>query len=445
MKLKNFMNQNNKNNLEMLNKLKNIYKKFFDDIKEHYDKNKDLIDETDRLIIYFKDVADIFALLLKYLLLLCVFIFVIVLCLSFINLVNLIYISIKSSINIFYNTVVINNDTLSFKIKKITKTNKNDFSYDICNVLNEQLTALSVFNMTIYLFYIILAYIFIYILFYIYYGLVMQYTHKFVGSIDEIDPDADYLKLIILIFGLSLVHIIIYRMLLKNLAIAEYKKIDQFENNIDTTIKDFIKKSSIIDNTSDNISENEIFSNLLRDSTKYDQMNLFFENKLKNIDGDGSNIGKFLFMYNLYNYFSSYLIMNDINHYRICRYLGLLDITKEDKEEITFISLLDSNNKRLIKLSHEDLDFYKNIPNDKNEIFKLINNEVINIITSINKLIITYSGTFTIFIYMAIYIIVIFIYNAICVYILFEGIQETRNKNLFPTFIHNFIDFYKKL
>ena len=45
---------------------------------------------------------------------------------------------------------------------------------------------------------------------------------------------------------------------------------------------------------------------------------------------------------------------------------------------------------------------------------------------------------------MSIYIIVIFIYNVICVYILFEGIHETKPKNLFPEFIYKITDYYKK-
>ena len=76
------------------------------------------------------------------------------------------------------------------------------------------------------------------------------------------------------------------------------------------------------------------------------------ENKLNNLSEDGADIGKYMFIFDLYNYFSNYLIMNDVNHYKICSYLQLV---KNDTDEITFLSLLDSNNKRLIKLTNKYL------------------------------------------------------------------------------------------
>ena len=135
--------------------------------------------------------------------------------------------------------------------------------------------------------------------------------------------------------------------------------------------------------------------------------------------------------------------MNDIYQYKIGVYLQLIAKLKNDETEVTFLSLLDSSNKRLIKLTHEDLSFYKNIPKDKIELFKPINNEVINIVTNINKSIITYSGTFIPFILIAVYIIVIFVYNIICIYILFETIHATKAKNLFPDYIYTITDYYK--
>ena len=429
--------QQNPGDMKMLGKLEKIYDEQKNDIEQHFSENQHLIDDTEKIIVDFKDVSDTFAALLKFLLLLCIFIYVIVLILSFINVINLIYLCIKSTISLFYNVVTINNDTISFKIKKITKTNKNDFSNDICNVLNEQLTALSIFNMSVYIFYILLAYLFIYVLYYVYYTLIMRYTHKLIGGIRDIDPDADLMKIIILLFIISLVHIIIYRLLLKNVAIQQYRKIENFEKNLDDIVKNYINYSS----PSQYTEEDKKFSELLNDSTKYEEINLFFENKLNNLSEDGADIGKYMFIFDLYNYFSNYLIMNDVNHYKICSYLQLV---KNDTDEITFLSLLDSNNKRLIKLNHEDLNFYKNIPKDKIEVFKQINNEVINNITSINKLIITYSGTFIPFIMISTYIIVIFIYNIICVYILFEAIHETKEKQLFPTFVYKITDYYKK-
>jgi hypothetical protein len=135
--------------------------------------------------------------------------------------------------------------------------------------------------------------------------------------------------------------------------------------------------------------------------------------------------------------------MNDVYQYKIGTYLQLIPKLKNDNEEVSFLSLLDCSNKRLIKLSHEDLNFYKNIPKDKIELFKPINNEVINIVSNINKLIISYSGTFIPFILIDVYIVVIFVYNIICMYIIFETIHATKAKNLFPDYIYTMTDYYK--
>ena len=421
-----------------LEELEKVYDDYKGEVENHYSTNTNLVDTSEKIIVDFKEVADGFSTFLKYLLLLCVFIYVIILLISFFNVINFIYLCIKYSFNLFYNPIIINNDTLSFNIKKITTVNKNDFSNDICNIYSEQLATLSIFNMTIYIFYIVLAYIFIYIL-YILYGQVMQYTHKVVGNIKDIDPDADLAKLTVLIFGLSVVHIIIYRLLIKDAAIKQYKKSNEYENNLDNIILNFIDAYSPVKYTTTDKS----FYELLNDTTKYELINDFFENKINKLNDDGEDIGKYMYIYNLYNYFSEFLIMNDVNIYRIGIYLRMIE-NKNNNDKITFIALLDNSNKRLIKLHHEELKFYKNIPKDKVDLFKTINNDVINNISTINKLIISYGGNFIPFIMITSYIVIIFIYNIIAVYLLFEAIHETKSKNLFPASIYYITDNYKK-
>jgi len=431
----------NEDDKKLLKKLEETHEKHKEDITDFYnkDENEHLVDDTDRIVVNFSDVSELFKTLLKYLLLLCIFIYIIVLVISFINVINLIYLTIKFAINLFYNPIIVNNDTLSFKIKEIVKVNKDDFSKDTCNVFSEQLMALSVFNMTIYIFYILLAYLFIYILWYIYYNKVMFYTHKLVGDVKEIDPDGNLMLIIALIFALGIVHIVIYKFILKNTGIYHYKKVIEYESNLDNSIVNYIKELSPAQYTD----EDKKFYLLLIDSTKYDEISAFFEKKINELSNTGSDIGKYILIYNLYNYFSNYITMNDIYQYKIGVYLQLIAKLKNDETEVTFLSLLDSSNKRLIKLTHEDLSFYKNIPKDKIELFKPINNEVINIVTNINKSIITYSGTFIPFILIAIYIIVIFVYNIICIYILFETIHATKAKKLFPDYIYTITDYYK--
>jgi len=138
-------------------------------------------------------------------------------------------------------------------------------------------------------------------------------------------------------------------------------------------------------------------------------------------------------MYDLYMYFDEYVYMNDVVKEELRKYFKL----SEEKSDKTLISFLDSNERKLIKLYHEALPFYSQIPADKLGAFQKVNEKVAQIIGNVNKSIIKYTGTFFPFLICCIYIIGIFIFNAFCTYMIMSFIESTRDDKMFPGFIYN--------
>ena len=87
---------------------------------------------------------------------------------------------------------------------------------------------------------------------YFYYNYIMIYTHKFVGTIKDIDPDAYMMQIIALLFALSIVHIFIYKILLKKCSINSYKNIDNDEKNFENIIFNNSYFNSSTPNETDN-------------------------------------------------------------------------------------------------------------------------------------------------------------------------------------------------
>jgi hypothetical protein len=159
-------------------------------------------------------------------------------------------------------------------------------------------------------------------------------------------------------------------------------------------------------------------------------------------------------MYNIYMYFENYLYMNDIMKEKIKRYFGISSNDKElepitDTPDITFIGLLDSNERKLLKAYHEDLPFHSLISKDYLEDYQVINEQIGTTIATINKNIIKYQGTFFPFLITCIYILIICFYNVYTLYIIFKFINDTENDNIFMPFIytlsHRYITLYDRI
>ena len=423
---------------DLIAKYSTNYTSKYEDIKKYYNdpKNSNLIFNTNKeVVIEFKNIANIFKIILKFLTIICIIISIIVLLLSTINLINLIIKIISNIVKLFYNVIVINNDTLSFKAKEIIKCTKDDYSYDIFNILNEQMTALSVFNSSIYIIYIIFAYVIIYISL-VLYSMVFKFTHEFRGEIGDIDPEFNLFSIIIAIFIFSLIHLCIYKLLFKSLILPNYKNIDEYEKSLDKYIRDELNKYEI------NKEDDNNFFIIMSDSTRRKELNNIFADKILDLNEDNTtDIGRYLLIYDIYSYFTEYIYINEEKSKEIKEFFY-----KSDK---SFLSYLDSHDKKLIKLYHEELDFYNEIPIEKLEYFKPINRNIGDIISKINKYIIKYDGSFFPFLLICIYIFVIFIFNMIAVYIIFEMVNLSKPSKLFPPIVYiisnKYIEFSKYL
>jgi predicted PurR-regulated permease PerM len=266
----------------------------------------------------------------------------------------------------------------------------------------------------------------------------MKYTHVLKGSLSDIDEKYKILPIIGLLLIFSIFHLLIYKFIFKNMAISNFKEITKFETDVDMRI------SNIIETKYNNNDECSKFFDLLTDTSKRNELDTYFSNKVKTIKVDNENsIRKYLMMYNIYMYFQEYLYMNDVMKDKIKKYFGIAnDLDKDDKDEeveqISFIGLLDSNERKLLKAYHEELPFHKLVSKEYIEDYQQITEEITSAINSINKYIIKYTGTFFPFLITCIYICIICVYNIYTLYILFKFINKTELENIFATFIYSF-------
>ena len=388
--------------------------------------------DTTKILLDFKKVADIIKKILIGLTVICIIIYIVVLLISIYNLINLLIKVIVSIIYLFYNTAITNNDTLSYTTKRIIKCTKDNYSDDIFNVLNEQLTALSIFNTNLYIIYILLGYVILYLLYFIYTSVFSKY-YLLIGTIKDIDPNFTLLTTIAIIFVCSFVHLLIYKFLFKSICLNKYKEINLYEENIDNQIKNILS-------TFDQDEEyNTTFYNLLTDTTKRSEIDTIFQNKVLELQDDTkNNLTQFLLIYDIYIYFEEFIYLSDVKKIYIKKYFD--ELNKGNIPSNSFISFLDINERKLIKPYHEDLPFYKQIPTDKIENYKKINDTIGDLLANINKSIIKYSGTFYPFLFTCIYIIIICIYNFVCVYLILSFIAGSKNEELFPAFIYKMAD-----
>jgi hypothetical protein len=425
-------------NINDINPDKEEITKYLNQIKDNHLSGLDIKDKTifgKKYIIEFTKYANLFKFCLKIIITICIFIYIIIVIISIINVIYLILKIINSIIYLFYNSIITNDQTLSYTAKQIVKSSKNNIKNDIFNIIAEQQTALTIFNTIIYIIYILMAYVIFYLLCVIYVQ-IMSYTHVINGSISDIDPKYQLLSLIVILFIFSITHLLIYKFLFKNMAISNYKSITNFENNVDKEI------ITLIDKSNNNNNECNTFFDLLTDASKRNELDTLFSNKIKNIKkDDNNNIRKYLMMYNIYMYFENYLYMNDIMKDKIKIFFGINKYNEEKDPkymaDITFIGLLDSNERKLLKAYHEDLPFHSLISKDNLEDYQVINEQIATTIATINKNIIKYQGTFFPFLITCIYIIIICFYNVYTLYVIFKFISDTETDMIFMPFIYS--------
>lgn len=392
------------------------------------------LSETNLIIIEFKKYAEMFRLCLIIMITISFIIYIIIVLLSSINVLYLTFKIFYSIFSLFYNSDSTNGETLSYSAKKIANISVDKYKNDMFNIISEQQTALTIFSTVLYIIYVLMAYVITYLLC-VMFSQLYKFTHVFRGSLSDIDSKYLLITIIAVLFIFSFIHLLIYKFLFKKFAYVEFRKINETENEIDNKI------NAIISPETNNNNEFYNFYSLLTDTSKRNEIDKIFSDKIKTLKTDSDNqLRKYIMIYDIYMYFEEYLPMNDVMKEKIGSYFGIKseDSNKDQPEKPKFIELLDSNERKLMKAYHEDLEFHNLISADNLEYYLKVNDDVSTTIAFINKHIIKYTGTFFPFLITCIYIYLICIYNIYTLYIVCKYIIDTEDDNIFMTFIYNF-------
>lgn len=435
---------------EELKKQVEIVKKAFeeikikDNVKEEKKQGRvvdDVISEKDRDLeaLYFNDYITFFKLPLKILTYGTILFTFIVLFISFLGLLILIYDFIINTITLFVNSEnSTNNLSLDYITKSIINCSKDNYDKDRFYILTEQKQNLSIFNIAIYILYLLIIYFITYIILIFY---TSQMKLKFIGSFNDIDKNLIYLPTIVIIFIYSLIHLFIFKYFFKPYVYIPYKTINDEENEIDKMIAEYI-----IIRTNDNkiVKFNDLFE-LLYDASKIEELSDYFLSEIKNEDFNGCLRQKII-IYNLYEYLRQYVVYDDDFKYNFKIYCSTDENNKptyENGNKITFISMLKKDEIKIISNFHEELNFINKLDDKNIEFYNKLNTDISDKIKNINKKIITHNKTTLPFFITIIYMIIIFLLNLCIVYIIIKNIKDDKT-DAYHKYIIDFANFLDK-
>jgi len=382
--------------------------------------------------IYFDNYVTVFKYALRGLSIIGIVLLLGVVVLSLISLFLLIYYMILNLISLFINTNSTKNTSLDFIYKNIVKCTKENYSYDIFNILYEQSYSLALFQLGIYAVYLLLIYFLLYV-FLVIYSSAMSY--KFIGSLNEIDKNFKVLTMICIYVIYGFGHFMIYKLIFKKCSFIPYNDIQNNEKELDKLISSYI----IISNSNSILIDDDFFE-ALYDSSRIEEINTLFYNGIITENKDNCLTQKII-IYNLYKYLREYIVFDDNIKSLFKEYCTSYEdkplYTDGNNSEVpvTFISLLNNHEVKLIRKYHEDLPFYNNIPDDKLESFNKLNLSISEKIKAINMKIVNYKGTGMPFLFTIIYILIIVFYNIIFFYIILVIVVSDDKNEDFPSVI----------
>jgi hypothetical protein len=414
--------QGDSNIKQEITKVKNLHKELSQGtkalIKIEALKDNDII-RTDT--IYFDTNINIFKLILKYMIMFAVILVLIIVVLSFISILILLYDIIMYIINLFINPYLTKAFSIDYLTKNMIFCNKNNYKDDRYLLFSVQSQNLSIFTITAYIFYLLLALL----LFYLMHILYASANRKILkGSIYDIDKEGSVLIIFIIIFIYSIIHLIFYKLIFKPLIFTPYKDYNTQEIKVDKLLEDIILIKTSVSGVDEIIVDNNFFD-ILFDLSRIDELNTIFLNGIKDNNASGCLEQKII-IYDLYIYLKEHISF-DINRQK--EFKEYCTSTTENKPlnlktnaKITFISLLNNSEVRMIKKYHEDLDFYNNISDENIEYYNLLNKSISIKLKNINENIITYNKTLLPFFIAIIYIFGIFLFTFGLFYILINYI-----------------------
>ena len=169
-----------------------------------------------------------------------------------------------------------------------------------------------------------------------------------------------------------------------------------------------------------------------------------FNNKINNliIENDKVKLKSFLLLYTLYRYFTTNITKDDDDFLKIIEYLG----GGKDKENISFTSLLNIQNKRIIEKYYEELNFFENFNENNQDIYTNVISELNNDINDINKFILNSETPDIPFIYLLIYIIINFIISLVFIIIIIIIVKDSKTlPEIIIKYINILYDFIMKI
>jgi len=431
-----FNNENYKDNDDFkteVKKVQNLYEELTQENGILSDKKIKEIETADGVFrkdtIYFDSNISLFRIALKYIIIISVLILIGILLISIVSILILIYDTIMYIISLFVNPNMTKAFSMDYLSKNIIKCSKNNYNDDRYYILTEQKQNLILFNIGAYTIYLLLFYIFFYIL-HVFYANVSRKFLK--GNIYDIDNKGTYLIIIAILIIYSIIHFAIYKIFFKQFIYIPYREIDNKEIEIDNKIAEYILIKTQNNNNEITILVDDNFFDILFDFSRIDELNTIFLNGINSNNADGCLEQKII-IYNLYMYLREYVTFdNNMQNYfkEYCTTLGNnKPLYKGTNNHITFLSLLNNNEIKMIKKYHEELDFYNNISNENIEYYNILNKNIDKKIKEINSYIITYNKTIIPFFLSILYIFMIFIFNFIVVYIIIIYILKSDNSS----------------
>jgi hypothetical protein len=384
-------------------------------------------------IIDFEVVANYFGIFLKFIIYFGFILLTFILILSFLSLLTVIYHVIVNIIFLFINKGSSTNSlTLDYIYKNIVLCTKDNFSYDTFYVFHQTKQALLMLNICVYIIYLLIVYLITFTLMYLYVLISDKMIEDTIlkGSIYDIDKSGLFLTIFVVLLVYSIAHYAMYIFIYKENVFKPYNKIKDLEKEIDTTIFDFIK----ITDMNGNILQDDNFFNMLYDSAQIDNLNKYFKDSIIAKDPDNCLEQKII-IYNLYCYFREYINFdNDIKE----KFKNYCTTSAEDKPlldekkniKMTFISMLNNSEIRMIRKYNEELNYFNEIPENMTDYFNDLNKSISNKINKINITTITYPKTFMPFLTAVIYIILILILNLIFFYVVINLILNDKENKI---------------
>jgi len=175
--------------------------------------------------------------------------------------------------------------------------------------------------------------------------------------------------------------------------------------------------------TDTNLIDYEFYA-MLFDFSRIDELNTFFLNAIKDNNSSGCLEQKIL-IYNIYMYMREYITFDKKTQDLFIEFCSTDENNKplynkddEKSSRVSFLSLLNNNEVKMIRKYHEDLDFFNNIPDEYNEYYNKLNKNIDKALKDINGDIITYNKTAIPFFLSIAYIFFMFTLNFMILYVI---------------------------